>query len=140
MGKASGAAYDPEAEQVLAWVRAPTRAALEVEGLRVLEPPDERSELVGLPRYEPFTKAVSALSRRGVQFVEVAGNRRIVLTVIVPRDWTFQAEAAHEVRQWPILTDPSRKRVVLAIGVDRLHQVIPSLEAAGATIDHIYDY
>jgi hypothetical protein len=140
MGKASGAAYDPEADRILAWVRPPSRDALQLDSVTVLDPPDARSELVGLPRYEPFTKAVSELSRRRVQFVEIAGNRHIVMTVIAPRNWDVSADAAREVREWPILTDPTRKRVALSVGVERLHQVVPSLEAGGASIDHLYDY
>jgi hypothetical protein len=106
----------------------------------LLDPPDARSELVALPRYEPFTKAVSELARRGVRFIEIAGNRRIVMTVVAPRGWKPPAYAAHEVREWPMLTDPSRKRVALAVDVERLHEAIPRLEAGGATIDHLYDY
>jgi FAD/FMN-containing dehydrogenase len=140
MGKASGAAYDPEADRILAWVRAPSRGALQLDGVRILDPPDARSELIALPRYEPFTKAVNELSRRGVQFVEIAGNRRIVLTVIAPREWELPGDGAREVREWPILTDPEHKRVALSIGVERLHQEIPRFEASGAAIDHLYDY
>jgi hypothetical protein len=44
------------------------------------------------------------------------------------------------VREWPILTDPSRQRVALSVDVERLHQVVPSLEASCAAIDHLYDY
>jgi FAD/FMN-containing dehydrogenase len=140
MGKASGAAYDPEADRILAWVQAPSRDALRLDGVTVLDPPDAHSELVALPRYEPFTKAASELARRRVEFVEIAGNREIVMTVIAPRNWDVSADAAREVREWPMLTDPSRKRVALAVGVDRLHEAVPSLEAGGATIDHLYDY
>jgi FAD/FMN-containing dehydrogenase len=140
MGKASGAAYDPEAERILAWVRAPSRDALQLDGVTVLDPPDARSELVALPRYEPFTKAVSELSRRRVQFAEIASNRRIIMTVVAPRDWNPPADGAREVRAWPILTDASHKRVALGVDVERLHRLIPSLEASGATIDHLYDY
>jgi FAD/FMN-containing dehydrogenase len=140
MGKASDAAYDPEADRILAWVRPPSRDALQLDGVMVLDSPDARSELVALPRYEPFTKAVSELSRRRVEFVEIAGNREIVMTVIAPRNWNLSADAAREVREWTILTDPTRKRVALSVGVERLHQVVPSLEAGGAAIDHLYDY
>ena len=140
MGKASGAAYDPEADRILAWVRAPSRDALRLGGVTVLDPPDARSELVALPRYEPFTKAVSELSRRRVRFVEIAGNRRIVMTVVAPLNWRLRTADGRVVREWPSLTDPSRKRVALSVDVERLHQVVPSLEASGAAIDHLYDY
>jgi FAD/FMN-containing dehydrogenase len=140
MGKASGAAYDPEADRILAWVQPPSRDALRLDGVTVLDSPDARSELVALPRYEPFTRAVSELSRRGVRFVEIAGNRRIVMTVIAPRDWKPPADGAREVRAWPLLTDASHERTALAVDVERLHRVIPRLEATGATIDHLYDY
>jgi hypothetical protein len=141
MGKASGAAYDPEAERILAWVKKPAGEKRSLDPtLKALEPPDADSELVAIPRYEPFTKAVGALARQGVQFIEIAGNRTIVMTVIAPGDWRNVQDPARVVHEWEILTKPSKKRVAIATPVDRLHQLIPALESQGVELDHIYDY
>ena len=42
--------------------------------------------------------------------------------------------------EWDILTRPGQKRVAISVAVDRLNEVIPSLEAERVKIDHIYDY
>jgi FAD/FMN-containing dehydrogenase len=139
--KATRSAYTPEASEILAWTRKPEGAPLRVDPpARLLEPPDAHSELISLPRYEPFTAAVTKLARQGVRFVEIAGNRRILTTVIAPSDWKDTRGRGDRLVEWDILTQPGHKRVAFSVAVDRLHEVIPSLEAERVKIDHIYDY
>ena len=141
MKKATQSAYDPEQSEILVWTRKPDGGPLQVDPpARVLDPPDAHSELLALPRYEPFTAAVTKLARRGVRFVEIAGNRRILMTVIAARDWKDTRGRGERLVEWDILTRPGQKRVAISVAVDRLHEVIPGLEAERVKIDHIYDY
>jgi hypothetical protein len=106
----------------------------------VLDGSDPELLVLSLPRYEPFTEAVTTLAREGVQFVDIAGNHTIVMTVIAPRAWSDAAELGQVVCEWPILTRQEEKRVAIAVSVERLHEVIPRMEASGVRMDHVYDY
>src|SRR5207244_12634271 len=127
--KATQATSDPEQTEILAWTRKPDRGQLRVDPpARVLDPPDAQSELLSLPRYEPFTATVTSLARQGVRFVEIAGNRRILMTVIAPRDWKDTRARGERLVEWDLLTRPGQERVAISVAVDRLHEVIPVLQ------------
>jgi hypothetical protein len=139
--KGTGAAYDPEQEEMLVWAdEFPDRALKGLSHVRLLDAPDPGSRLLAVPRYEPFTATVAELSRRDVRFLEIAGNREIALTLIAPRDWDALGDGARPVHEWSILTAPAKKRVAATVAVDRLHELVPAVEADGVTIDHLYDY
>jgi hypothetical protein len=42
--------------------------------------------------------------------------------------------------EWPILSDPERKRVALHTPIPRLHYTIPMLKDEGIVIDHLYEF
>lgn len=139
IAKSSGEAYDPEADVIWAWVRK-TPAARDS---RIVKREDvgTDAELLALPRYEPFTATVGALAAAGVRFVEIAGNDRVLVQIVAPAAWRDEQRRGDLLVEWPILTDPSRKRVALTVDVTRLHEVLPSLAAEpGVTLDHLYDF
>lgn len=140
MGSASQGVYGAEATHMLAWVRATDVDLSAVDGVSVVEELGEGDLLLEIPRYEPFTTAVPALARRGVEFVEIAGNQRLVITVKADNGWDLHRLYGHEVTSWPILTEPGKQLVVLEVPVGDLHEVLPGIEAAGGELHHLYDY
>lgn len=139
IAKASGQAYDPEADVIYAWVRKNPTARDSRLGKR--EDLGVADELVALPRYEPFTATVQALAAAGVRFVEIAGNDALLVTIVAPAAWRDAEHRGAELVEWPLLTDRARKRVALTVAVPQLHAVLPSLAAEpGVTIDHLYDF
>jgi FAD/FMN-containing dehydrogenase len=138
IGVANRSTYDPEAETILAWARKGADPASEP---RVLAREDlGDSELLTLPRYEPFTAALVSLASHGVRLVEIAGNSRILVTVIAPADWHDERNRGEELLEWPILTQREKKRVALVVDVARLHEVLPSFAEEKVAIDHVYDF
>ncbi len=136
--KSNESAYDPEEQTIQVWARkAPgvTDAAIVAR-----EDLDERSELLKLPRYEPFTRALSSLAEKGVHFVEIAGNDRILVTLIAPEAWHDSQNRGALLVEWPILTRPAMKRVAMTLDVARLDEVLPSFGAEQVAIDHVYDF
>jgi len=91
--------------------------------------------IVKMPRYRKFTDSVGPMLRTGAHFVEIAGNRQIMVTAIVPRDWTFQLPVGELLFASEIPTDPGSKRVALRIPVASLDQIVDRVP-----IEHIYDY
>jgi len=122
-----------------AWVRKTPRA--EDDAIVRREDLDATSELLALPRYEPFTAAVERLAARGVRFVEIAGNDAILVTIVAPASWHDDRRRGEPLLEWPLLTERAKKRAALTVAVPALHEVLPSLAAEpGVTVDHVYDF
>lgn len=135
------AGYDPEAMEIQAWVKqGPVELADADPGIKVLQNLGGRSSLVSLPRYEPFSRAVKTLIEHDARLVEVAGNDHILMTLITPTGWHDSYHRGTLTCEWRILTDPVKKRVALLVPIGQLHEIIPSLEREGLTIDHLYDF
>jgi FAD/FMN-containing dehydrogenase len=143
IAKATGAAYAPEDLTIEAWVRpgAGGEAALsKTEGVEVLRRFGAAGDLVRLPRYETLQPVLARLASRGVRFVQIAGNRRILMTVRAPDGWDRARLWGAPVADWPILSEPGRRRVAVAVSVADLSRALRELPAEGAEIDHVYDY
>jgi hypothetical protein len=133
--------YAPEKLELLAVVEgvSPEMAERHPE-LRIVQPLDDRRTIVALPRYEPFTQLVPALAAEGVQFVEIAGNDAIMLTVLAPGDWVYDLNEGEFLFALPILTQPGRTRVAVKAPVMSLHAVLAAFERQGVVLEHLYDY
>jgi FAD/FMN-containing dehydrogenase len=140
MGWGSGAAYGEEIDVIQAWVQPGDVDLSQIEGIEVLEDLGESNLLLSMPRYEPFSIAVPTLAEQGVEFIEIAGGKTIVVQVISDVGWNGGALWGDVLLAWPILTEPGRKRVAIEVPVRRLDEVIPQLKAAGVQLEHIYDY
>ena len=141
IGVATKLSYGSEEQGTVAVMDTlPAALLAQSPGVRVLEPLDEATQAVVIPRYAAFTDAVLGLARNGAVIREIAGNDEILVTVIAPRGWTSQSLNAVVLFSLPVLTDLARHRVALWVRVAALHDVVRSLDGSGATIEHIYDY
>jgi hypothetical protein len=140
IGFGTGATYAPEDLEIQAWIRSRDTDFAAESGIRVLEPLGADSELVSIARYDAFRRALAVLAERKATLVEIAGNRRILVTVIAPANWDDARLYGDVVDEWPILTDPERKRVALVVEVARLTDLVSELDTAPLALDHIYDY
>jgi len=113
----------------------------EVPELSVLEQRPDGSVLVTVPRYQPFTHYASTLARRGATFLEIAGNRgEIVVSALVPTEWTPERSDYRIFLTQPILTQPGTQRIVLAVPVASLGDALNELAQPPARLEHVYDY
>ena len=96
--------------------------------------------LIRTPRYQAYTDLLLRLARRGRDVVEIAGNHRILVTVLAPKRAMPTLADTTELFEAPIQSLPDRRRLGLDVAVEQLAAVIRTLEGAGATIEHIYDY
>ena len=95
--------------------------------------------LVRTPRYQAYTDLLVRLARRGRDVAEIAGNRRILATVLALPGPLPALAGTTELFTVPIQSRPDRRRVGLDIAVERLGATIRALEKGGATIEHVYD-
>lgn len=121
IGLGTGAVYEAENFQILAWVKD--------NGL---------SKVISIPRYEPFTREVPELVRKGISFQEIAGNKTILMTVISKEEEKW--DNYEILYRWPILTEPGLYRTALVLPVSELHKTIRFCQENGIGIDHIFDY
>jgi hypothetical protein len=96
--------------------------------------------LIRTPRYQAYTDLLVRLARRGRDIAEIAGNHRILVTVLAPLGPLPAAPGVTELFEAPIQSRPDRRRLGLDVSVEHLAAAIRALEASGTPIEHIYDY
>jgi len=96
--------------------------------------------VLSLPRYERFTPVAVALLSAGARFLEIAGNRRILVTAI-SSDATRIVEKPGRLlfaRELPGMA--GRRRLAIDADVSALGDLVSALGHSGASLEHIYDY
>lgn len=96
--------------------------------------------LIRTPRYRAYTEVLLNLARRGRDVAEIAGNHRILATVLAPAGPLPPLPGATALFEVPIQSRPDRRRVGLDVSVPRLAATIRTLEKADVSIEHVYDY
>ena len=141
IGYASGAtlgAADQEIQTVIVGLE-PGDAAREPR-IRIVRDLGGGRTLIRTPRYQAYTDLLVRLARRGRDIAEIAGNHRILVTVLAPLAPMPSVPGATELFEAPIQSRPDRRRLGLDVSVEQLAAAIRALEAAGASIEHVYDY
>lgn len=143
--RATGTVYATEDREIYVWAEgiADADQVLRQEPqIRIVQTIDADASIVALPRYEAFSQIVPRLVRQGVQFIEIAGNDEILITVIAPRDWQYESTDGTFLFAMPLPTQPDLKRVAVKAPVRVLHRVLSDLQMQSSTIEieHIYDY
>jgi hypothetical protein len=141
MGLGTQATYEPETEETFLRVRELPEDLVSGDAkVRVLETEADGTRLLALPRYQPFTSYALAFARRGVHFVDVAGNATILVTVTGDARARPELGAARLLFSSPLPIDPGRERLALAVPVSALGETLSLWERAGWAIEHVYDY
>jgi hypothetical protein len=96
--------------------------------------------LVRTPRYQAYTDLLVRLARRGRNVVEIAGNQRILVTVLAPPGYLPRLGGVDELFEAPLQSRRDRRRMGLDVAVPQLAATIRALEKVGVSIEHIYDY
>lgn len=120
-------------------IKKATKAAYE-EPLPVTAIVTDRGTLLTVPRYEAFMPAAQALAAQGLNFREIAGNRGRVLVSVWLRDGANAPGLSGTLFEQPILTEPGMRRVVAAVPVDQLAELLRQWQGAGVKLEHVYDY
>lgn len=141
IGLASRSAYGAEPTTIHARVIVDEAAMLQRMPVTVVTRTKREAFIVQLPRYEAFTPAALATAEGGAQFIDIAGNDEILATVLAPRGLRTDAlRASRALVSQPLPIDATRSRIALRIAVNDLRRATVELRAAGATVEHLYDY
>ncbi|MGE3318491.1 MAG: hypothetical protein AB7I18_04270 [Candidatus Berkiella sp.] len=135
--KSTHAAFGVAEVNTMAWVNRLSANLLKNGNIKTLDQLAS-SEIVSIPRYQPFTAATIEAIDSGTQFYDIAGNAIIMLSAVVPVEAKISEGTV--VFTLPVLTDRKLKRIAIVTQVVNLHQVIKSLQRINARTEHIYDY
>ena len=138
--KASESAYEEE-KPVSAVVldRFPSDLRPAFPEVKVLNTFADGNVLAQLPRYQAFTTISRSLAKHGINFVEIVGNKDVILvSAVVPVD--FDDSNLTMVMTQPIMTRPGRQRIVFTVTVPELCAMIRRLDQGAFKLEHIYDY
>ncbi|PYR63533.1 MAG: hypothetical protein DMF91_03180 [Acidobacteria bacterium] len=139
--KSSKSVYGNEDEWVCAWADHVPDAIFGDPRIRTITRLDDGSHILALRRYEAFSGIVPQLVMAGVQFHDIAGNQRILVTALADRERPFpDDEVGHVLFARPVLTSPPRQRVAIDAAVGALGDLLKRLAASGVALEHIYDY
>ncbi len=96
--------------------------------------------LVRTARYEAFSNLLRTWSRNGIAVAEIAGNHRILTTVIARDGQRPDLPGAREIFRVAIQSRPGWTRVGLDTDVTRITDAIRAAESRGISFEHAYDY
>ena len=142
------AGYDPADLMIRSVVGGMTASDLgAMDGVKVIREVSDgnsgRGVLVETARYAAFDAFVRELSRHaGASLLEVAGNHRILVTIVAPEDGDERLAAADGVAIFylPIQSPPGSRRIGIDMPIRLLVQDMKGFEAAGYRFEHAYDY
>lgn len=106
----------------------------------LLETFRDGTQLVKLPRYQPFTEIVQKLGQTNASFLEIGGNSNILISLTAPDNWTPPEGVPPILFETRILSGNGGKRVGLSVPVTLLLDVIRKIGPSGAQVEHVYDY
>ncbi|MGE3831121.1 MAG: hypothetical protein AB7F76_09025 [Parvibaculaceae bacterium] len=133
--------YEPEDLEIHALMRhVPIDTAAVDPRIKVDQIFNDATQLVTLPRYQPFTEIVGKLADTNAEFLEIAGNDEILVSVAADDGWTAPPEAGTVLLEVSNLSGGGGKRVALSVPVTGLMAAIRAIRQSGARFEHIYDY
>lgn len=139
--KATHASYGYEPSETYAWIsNAKPNIFQQVAHTKQVKQAGRDAFIVEIPRYQEFTTVALQLAGRGVQFVNIAGNSKIIVSVVAPSAWRYNGANGKQLFWMPILSRPERQRVVIVCDAEALSDLLRGLKGEAVEVEHIYDY
>jgi hypothetical protein len=141
--RASHLTYGVESDETYVWIEsAPESVFKGFPRVKIVTETTRPTYIVSIPRYQEFTDLAVQLAKHDVHFLQIAGNDEIMLTIVAPKNWSYDLAASDGSLLFTedILTQPGVKRTALECAVRSLGDILNKLASHGAKIEHIYDY
>jgi hypothetical protein len=101
----------------------------------------DNDSVVNLPRYDKFANAALAVAKQGRNFKEIAGNNSaIIISIINPSNDEPKLNNAQIVFKQPFASNISQERIVLAMPVAQLSNILLQLDENKMKVEHVFDY
>ena len=118
----------------------PARILANEPRVRLVRTLPDGNALLLAPRYQEFTNLLKRLAENGEEVIEIAGNRRILMSAIVQDDARPQIAGARELFALPVDARPGFVRIGYDLDVGELSHILVAYKAAGIEVEHLYDY
>lgn len=141
LGLAARSAYEPASEHIGVVARLP--AGVSVPGAVRKAEFAGGMTLLEVERWKEFSEVVPRLAYAGVDFVEIAGNDDLTVSLIESSGRNWQPNAGHGGQRLfssRVVTDPERTRAVWFMPVSELGAFLRQARDAGLGFEHLYDY
>jgi len=96
--------------------------------------------LFSVPRWGGFTKVIPQLVDQGFDFIDIAGNQRIAVSMLSRSASGVNYDYAPMLFSSPLVTNGDIQREVYWVGVKNLDTLLVEAKVNGQSIEHIYDY
>jgi FAD/FMN-containing dehydrogenase len=132
--------YEPADDEIFLLTQ-PTSSKIEIpKEVRVFRKSRDGSMMLLLPRYEAFQSSLLKLQAQGVGFLNIAGNKRILVSIVSDQP-DIQVVGTKLVFSMPIPSNPQKNRLALDVEVVHLSDFLSSIKNdASIVLEHIYDY
>jgi hypothetical protein len=137
---ASHAVYGLADDKIYATLRARQGQPFALAGLSWVKKLKKGSWIVTLPHYQGFTDTAPKLAARGADFLDVAGNSEILLTLCAPEARSFDLAPGRRLFSMEMLASPGVQRVAVQVPVKSLGAILRRMKAEGLALEHLYDY
>ena len=107
---------------------------------RILAKLDSNIYLIAVPHYQGFTDQIPFLANSGIQFIDLAGNDEILMTVIGPRNGNPDFPGGKVLFELPVLTDSNMRRIAVQVDVRKLSEALVGLSKDSLVLEHLFDY
>ena len=132
------AGYSPADLTIMSVIKPSDGAAVkDVTAVRAL---DGGLALVRTPRYRAYTDILRAWAKNGTAVIEIAGNHRILTTVLAPAGTALEAPGGRRIFSVAIQSKPGWERIGFDTDVAMITRQIAAIERQGAVFEHAYDY
>jgi hypothetical protein len=137
---ATHATYGYEDTSTSAWITASSVDTISaISHVRIAKESGDGSYIVEISRYQEFTTRALDVAHSCIQFVQIAGNKNILISVL--SDHSFRSPVGVQVvRSDAIPSEPRKSRSALFCRVSELTGTLLALEKQGVAIEHIYDF
>lgn len=139
IGMGSRSTLGAASDYIYATVNNLQDAAIQNTDIHKIKTINTNLDIISIPHEQPFTNAVAKLADTPADFIDIAGNHDILLTAVVPQDWTYTGEG-QMLFSMQVLTEPGSKRVAIQAPVKSLLAILSSLKHSGIVVEHLYDY
>lgn len=141
IGGGSEAVYAPAQLEIRAVLKGSSADVASADArIRIEKDFGDGHVLAVIPRYQPFTDIARVLAQKPVQFIEVGGNHRMLVTVRVPAQWAAGNGLPEALFTVDVLAPGGGARVGYDVSVAEVLSFVKQAEAAGAVVEHLYDY
>ena len=140
IGKATHAAYAPADLSIMLLVQGPlTSNALSDPDIKIAKDFGDGTLVLEVPRYQKFSRIMQEIAHENISILDIAGGKTIVISASAPNIWYYDLPGILFFTQ-PLTVDQEHKRIVAAVPVQQLPEVIRKMAAEDVVLEHVYDY